>query len=123
MKLPEHLFVGCEGDLYDTRNPEWSKSPPLRSNYERHVRDIKTADDVKACLRAGPYAWPGGYACFFITSDGAVLSFEAARKGFLQIICSLKDGDHGTGWHVCGLGCTADEDETPVCEHTGKAIN
>ena len=119
----DHLFVGCEGDLYDTRNPEWSKSPPLRSNYQRHVRDIKTVADVKACLRAGPYAWPGGYACYFITSDGAVLSFEAARQEFHQIAYSLRFKQPRSGWHVIGLGCEADEDETPVCDHTGKAIN
>ena len=119
MKLPDHLSV-FEGDLWDNRS---KPSRIVRSNYSKHVRDIKTADDVKACLRAGPYAWPGGYECFFITSDGAVLSFEGARKGFRQIVGSLHDGDHGTGWHVCGLGCTADEDETPVCEHTGKEIN
>lgn len=118
MKLPDHLSV-FEGDLWDNRKP----SKIVRSNYSKHIRDIKTFADVKACLRAGPYAWPGGYACFFITSDGAVLSFEGARESIKMVICSLREGNTRSGWHVIGLGCTADEEETPVCDHTGKDIN
>jgi hypothetical protein len=27
-----------------------------------------------------PYAWPGGYPRYFITNDGAALSYDAARE-------------------------------------------
>jgi hypothetical protein len=27
-----------------------------------------------------PYAWPGGYPRYFITNDGAALSYNAARE-------------------------------------------
>lgn len=119
MKLPDHLSV-FEGDLWDNRS---KPSKIVRSNYSQHVRDIKTVADVKACLRAGPYAWPGGYACFFVTADGGVLSFEAARQELQQIVYSLHDDSFRDGWRVIGLVCTADADETPVCDHTGKDIN
>ena len=119
MKLPDHLSV-FEGDLWDDRI---KPSRVVRSNYSKHVRDIKTVADVKACLRAGEYAWPGGCACFFVTADGGVLSFEAAKKEFDQIAYSLRFKQPSSGWHVIGLGCTSGEDETPVCDHTGKEIN
>jgi hypothetical protein len=115
VKLPDHLSV-FEGDL-------WNASGVVRSNYERHVRDINTVADLKACLRAGPFAWPGGYACFFITSDGAVLSFDAVQEEFHQVVSAIREGDLRGGWRVVGLGSTADQEETPVCDHTGKCIN
>ena len=119
MKLPDHLSV-FEGDLWDNRS---KPSKVVRANYSKHVRDIKTVADVKACLREGSHPWPGGYTCFFITAGGGVLSFEAAREEFDQIAYSLRFKQPWSGWHVIGLGCTADEDETPVCDHTGKDIN
>jgi len=48
VKLPDHLSV-FEVDLWDNRKP----SKIVRSNYSKHIRDIKTFADVKACLRAG----------------------------------------------------------------------
>jgi hypothetical protein len=118
VKLPDHLSV-FEGDLWDNRKP----SKIVRLNYSRHHRDIGTVADLKACLRSGEYAWPGGYACFFITADGGVLSFDSVREEFSQVVGAIREGNLRGGWRVVGLGCTADEDETPVCDHTGKVIN
>jgi hypothetical protein len=120
--LPAHLSVSCDGALLRARRLPCFDLVVVRENYERHHREIKTVADLKACLRAGKYAWPGGYACYFITSDGAVLSFETVRREFAVVAYAVK-AHHNSGWQVVGLGCTADCDETPVCDHTGKEID
>ena len=120
--LPAHLSVSCDGALLRARRLPCFDLVVVRENYEWHHREIKTVADLKACLRAGKYAWPGGYACYFITSDGAVLSFETVRREFAVVAYAVK-AHHNSGWQVVGLGCTADCDETPVCDHTGKEID
>lgn len=119
--LPAHLSVSCDGELLRVRRLPCFDLVVVRENYKRHHREIKTVADLKACLRAGKYAWPGG-ACYFITSDGAVLSFEAVRQEFGVVAYAVKTHDN-SGWRVVGLGCTAEDDEAPVCCHTGKEID
>jgi hypothetical protein len=117
-KLPPALFVGDDGGLY--RAPNYSA--PVRPNYSGHRRRIETVADFKATLRAGPYAWPGGYALYFVTADGAVLSFAAARREFPTIAAAIRDNHTSGGWRIVATGCTADDDDTPVCDHTGEPI-
>ena len=66
-KMPSHLFVSeCDGAMYDTRVEGWNRLPPLRSNYCRTHRNIKSVADLKATLRNGAhYAWPGGYPLLY----------------------------------------------------------
>ena len=47
---------------------------------------IKTLSDFRAAMRNGPYAWPGGYPLYFITSDGAALSFDAVKENLRLVI-------------------------------------
>jgi hypothetical protein len=121
MNIAEHLFVSdCDGALYDTRADGWSRSPPLRPLYRYHKREIRTVAEFKATLRAGPAAWPGGYPLYFITSDGAALSFESARAEFRLIADSIQGG-HSDGWRV--VACDINfEDSTLVCDHSGERI-
>jgi len=122
-KLPTTLTVGCsDGGLY--RVPEGARDEwqLIRPNYSGHRRAIETVADFKATLRAGPYAWPGGYALYFITADGAVLSFSAARSEFPTIAAAIRDNRTGEGWRIVATGCTADDDDTPACDHTGRPI-
>jgi hypothetical protein len=121
MNLPSHLFVDATGSLSDTRKPGWAVRP-LRPLYSRHLRTIRSGADVRACLRAGEYSWPGGYACYFLTSDGAALSFEAVRKHLRSVTWSIRN-QCNDGWRVIGMECTANCDETPICDHTGKEIS
>lgn len=121
MKLPPHLFIDATGSLSDTRKPGWSNRP-LRPLYSRHVRTIKTGADVRACLRAGPYSWPGGYACYFVTSDGASLSFDAVRKHFRSVVWSIRNRC-SDGWRVIGMESTGNCDGPVFCDHTGKEIS
>ena len=67
-----------------------------------------------------PYAWPGGYPRYFITSDGEALSYEAAEQNTDQIAEAI-DERGNSGWRV--VGCDINwEDATLHCSDTGKRI-
>jgi len=67
-----------------------------------------------------PYAWPGGYPRFFITSDCASLSFAAAIANKNQIIDAINEQSN-CGWRI--IACDINwEDAALFCDHTGKRI-
>tara|TARA_R100001530_G_scaffold135198_1_gene111825 strand:+ start:937 stop:1305 length:369 start_codon:yes stop_codon:yes gene_type:complete len=114
----EKHFTSFEGDLYDTRE-HWN-TKPIRSNYSRHHTHIKNVADFKATLRAGPFAWPGGYPLYFITSDGGALSFKTAREEFNLIAQTIADKAND-GWQV--IGCEINyEDDSLYCDHSSERI-
>jgi hypothetical protein len=116
--LPDHLFVSWDGLLYDTRKPHWS-AHPLRL-YSRTFPSIHNSLELRTTLRAGPYAWPGGYQMYLITSDGEAMSFEAARAEYYQLAYAMRH-KLNDGWRV--VGCEINyEDNDMVCCHTGKKI-
>jgi len=81
-----------------------------------------TLKDIKAALRNGKYAWPGGYPLYFVCTDGAVLSFEAVRAEWRQVVASVLAYRGGsTDWHVTMVE-TNWENPTLHCEHTGERI-
>ena len=82
--------------------------------------DISTAKDLKQALRNGPYAWPGGYPLYFITSDGAALSFKAVRENFRCVIWSIKN-KVSDGWRVQVMAINYEDNEL-YCDHTGEKI-
>lgn len=111
-ELPKHLHE-FEGDL-------WRDNQIIRENYAKHHRAITGVDDLKATLRAGQWAWPGGYPLFFITSDGAALSFESVREEFYQCCYSSRHGLND-GWRI--VGCDINYEEVDlVCDHSSKPI-
>ena len=82
--------------------------------------NINTIGDFRRAIRAGPYAWPGGYPLYFITSDGAALSYaaaKAARRDVLEAIAAHADD----GWRVVAVLVNW-EDVELMCDHTGKSI-
>lgn len=82
---------------------------------------IQTISDFRRAMRHGPFAWPGGYPCYFITADGAALSWRAAREERRLILSALRDRDNTGGWLVTGLD-TNWEDPALYCDHTGERI-
>jgi hypothetical protein len=69
---------------------------------------------------AEPYAWPGCYPRYFITKDGAALSYNAARNNASLIESSIAE-DCNDGWQV--VGCDVNwEDSQLYCDHTGELI-
>lgn len=95
----------------------------VRAEFARHHREIETGAQVRSCLRAGEYAWPGGYRCFFLTSDGAALSFAAVREQLASVIWSIRN-DVDDGWRVTGLACENEfePEESVWCDHTGVRL-
>ena len=80
-----------------------------------------TLQEIKTALRSGKYAWPGGYPLYFVTSDGGVLSFEAARAEWRQIVWAHLNNATRCGWHLAGVDVNY-EDPYLECEHTGARI-
>jgi hypothetical protein len=76
--------------------------------------------EIKRELRDGPYAWPGGYPKFFITYDGAALSFAAVREQFREVCWASLNHDD-TGWLIEAVDINY-EDAGLVCDHTGERI-
>ena len=79
-----------------------------------------TTKDLKSALRAGPYAWPGGYPLFFVTSDGAALSFAAVREQYRSVLHSIRHASND-GWRVVAVEVNY-EDPALYCDHTGERI-
>ena len=116
--LAEHMFLGCDGSLHDTRDPQWA-GKPLRERYAFTFNRIDTVSKLKATLRNGPYAWPGGYPMFFVTSDGACLSFDSVKDNLESIMRSVRDGC-SDGWNV--VACDVNWETDMLCEHSGESI-
>jgi hypothetical protein len=53
---------------------------------------IKTISDFRRVIRSGPYAWPGGYPLYFVTSDGGALSFKTAKEERSSILKAIQEG-------------------------------
>jgi hypothetical protein len=83
---------------------------------------INSISDFRRAIRNGAYAWPGGYPTFFITIDGAILSFNAARDCRRKILEAIASKDKGSGWMVCGVDTNLERGEL-YCEHTGEKID
>lgn len=77
--------------------------------------------EIKRQLRDGEYAH-GGYPKFFITNDGASLSFEAVRKEWYNVCeAHIISGYRNSGWYI--EACDINWENTELyCVHTGKQI-
>ena len=76
-------------------------------------KSLRLADQ----LVRSPYAWPGGYPLFAVTSDGACLCSDC---------CSTERESIGTttgadGWCVAGLSINY-EDPDLSCDHCGSLV-
>lgn len=79
-----------------------------------------TVRDLARDLRS-PYAWPGGYPRYFITSDGAALSIDAVRENYAIIADDIRTGNTRSGWHVCACDINW-EDGDLYCNRTNARI-
>lgn len=120
--LPNHLFIdSCCGDLHDTRVPDWHK--PLRKAFMRHHSIVKTAAEFKATLRAGAYAWPGGYPLYFIMADCEPMHFKCARENAKEIISAMLDSRrpyHGRQWECVACDINYEDSDMYCAQCNGK---
>jgi hypothetical protein len=119
--MQKHFMISeSDGGLYDTRSANWSEKP-LRANYARHKRKIESVADMKATLRAGQYAFPGGYELVFIAGDGGVICFDCARENF-ALICDSIRGQHSDGWRVVACDIADCYEDGLSCDQCGREI-
>lgn len=125
--LPEpdrkHLFVGHDGDLYDTRNPDWHRNPPLRKGYKHFHTEINNLAEFKATWRARHQS---NYSLGFLVDDGAVLCEPCVKDNLQRVMRSVRDGDND-GWRVVGVGTLhgdpdGEEGHYTQCAHCGKNL-
>ena len=67
-----------------------------------------------------PYAWPGGYPLFAITSDGAALCASCTKKKLGNIVTAIARNLRD-GWKVEGIDVNW-EDADLTCDHCGQHI-
>lgn len=82
--------------------------------------NVNTTKDLKTAMRNGQWTWPGGYPLYFITSDGAALSFDAVRSEYRQVINAIRHRLND-GWCVVAVEINY-EDSDLYCDHTGQRI-
>ena len=82
---------------------------------------IETISDFRRAMRHGPYAWPGGYPTYFVTADGAALSYDAARFERRNILAAIASNDARSGWRVMGMDINWEDTEL-TCDCTGAPI-
>ena len=81
---------------------------------------ITTTKQLKESLRSGAHAWPGGYPLYFITSDGASLSFDSVRENLRSVIWSIRHKVND-GWQVVAVDVNW-EDHSLFCDHSSEPI-
>ena len=115
-----HLFLSADGDLFDTRQPEWKAQPLRRRFCYRHAM-IETLADLKATLRAGRSSDLAGYPLFFVTWDDQILSFSAVLGNWPDVVASYLHRNRRDGWGIVGCGVNYEGGDLR-CAHTGKRI-
>lgn len=116
-------FYTFEGDVYKVDSLGYCGDlKPVRQGVARHYRQIDSINKLKACLRAGEYTFPGSYRLFFITEDGACLSFSAVLDNLHEIFYSMRN-DMKDGWTIVGLGCVNESDDDVYCDHTSELLS
>lgn len=92
----------------------------VRPRFSWQHSTIKTGAQLRATLRAGAFAWPGGYPLYLFTSDGGALCFDCARANLREITEEIR-GNYSTGWRV--VGCDVNyEDQSLYCDHCSAPI-
>jgi hypothetical protein len=82
---------------------------------------IETVKDFGNALKQGPYAWPGGYPLFFVTSDGGALAFGTAWEERANIAQAILSNDTHGGWRVIGVDVNWEDPEL-MDDHAGERI-
>jgi hypothetical protein len=116
VKIADGFFVTSSGDLCRDSHD----ASLVREGYAQTHQVIRTGREFRETLRAGEYAWPGGYPIYFHMSDGESLCFDCGHSEAPQIIRSIRD--HGNeGWRVVGADVYW-EGPDMHCSHCNKSL-
>jgi hypothetical protein len=110
-------FYTFEGNVYRNDNLQL-----VRKDVAKHYRQIDSINKLKSCLRAGEYTSVGMYRLFFITSDGACLSFSSVLDNLVEIYYSMMN-DINDGWKIIGLSSVEECEEEVYCDHSNELIS
>jgi hypothetical protein len=77
--------------------------------------------EIKAEIRKGEYAWPGGYPRYFVCSDGEAMCFACVKKNFREIVDAHRRDDRRSSWHLAGVEVNWEQVDL-VCSATGLPI-
>lgn len=110
-------FYTFEGDCYRNDNLQL-----VRKDVARHYREIDSINKLKACLRAGEYTSVGMYRLFFITNDGACLSFSSVLDNLQEIYYSIMH-NLNDGWKITGLSSVEEFDDEVYCDHSNELLS
>ena len=110
-------FYTFEGDCYRNDNLQL-----VRKDVAKHYRQIDSINKLKACLRAGEYTSVGMYQLFFITDDGACLSFSSVLDNLQEIYYSMMN-DINDGWKITGLSSVEECEDEVYCDHSNELLS
>ena len=110
-------FYTFEGNVYRNDNLQL-----VRKDVAKHYREIDSINKLKSCLRAGEYTFVGMYRLFFITNDGACLSFSSVLDNLESIYYSMMH-DINDGWKIIGLSSIEESDDEVYCDHTNEKLS
>ena len=106
---------------YSFESDIYANGKLVRKDAAKSFRNIENANQLKATLRAGEHTFPGSYRLFFITSDGANLSFSSVRENFRAVLDSVKT-KCADGWQVIALSGAHEFQEPVFCDLSGEKI-
>lgn len=84
------------------------------------MRDLTTTQFLEHLEQ--PFAFPGGYEKFFITSDGATLCHKCAKEEQEQILDSIETKTND-GWQIVAVDLSCNLDESTACDHCNETID
>ena len=81
-----------------------------------------TKSDLQLFIRSGGYAWPGGYQCALMMSDGECIDARAARENYRLIRRNMAPNDpFARDWIPHGVFIHW-EGEPLICADSGREI-
>jgi len=85
--------------------------------------NINSISDFRRAVRNGPYAWPGGYPCYWVMADGEAVAFHVAKSERRNMLEALKDRAirPQDGWLPVALEINWEDGEL-YCAHTNERI-
>lgn len=95
----------------------------FRRSKKREASKVKinNTTELKQALRAGPYAWPGGYPCYFVASDCEPLCHDCVKQEFKLAVREMRHPSAFDMFRVIGQEINY-EDEHLHCAHCEKKI-
>lgn len=82
---------------------------------------INNIAELKASLRNGKYAWPGGYTVFYLCYDGEPLCFDCVKKEIRKVFYSMMHEVYD-GWHIYGADLRDHYGDPIICDHCGHEV-